>query len=118
MRFPRLAVLFAVAAGACSSRGDDGPAPRPETLPAVRMRFTRDDSFYAAPFPSDDLRTSDGRVSLARFPNPRGIDLVKQSIGLIERDTRGFGTSSAVYFQLWYSFQRSDVPGASTPFRP
>ena len=26
--------------------------------------------------------------------------------------------SSGPPFQLWYSFQRSDAPGASTPFRP
>ena len=64
------------------------------------MRFLRDDSFYSAPFPSDDLLDGRGRISLSRFPNPRGIDLVKQSIGLIERDTEGFSTSSAIYFQL------------------
>ena len=97
-RLLRLVAVLAVL-GACSS-GGGADAPQPDAQPAVRMHFTRDDSFYAAPFPSDDLRGADGHVSLARLPNPRGIDLVKQSIGLIERDTRGFGTSAAIYFQL------------------
>ena len=65
----------------------------------VKMDFTRA-AFYDAPFPSDDLRKGDNTIDLSRFPNPNGVEIIKQALSLITRDARGFAVSGAVYFQM------------------
>jgi hypothetical protein len=62
------------------------------------MFFDRPD-FFAAPFPSDDLRT-DGGVDLSRFPNPANAVLVEDLRALLQRDARGFARTGGVFFSL------------------
>jgi hypothetical protein len=66
----------------------------------VRVDFTRAGSFFAAPFPSDDLRGADGHIALDLFPNDRDIDLVRQSAALVARDARGFSLAGGIFFAL------------------
>src|SRR5260221_13225453 len=68
---------------------------RPQAVPGtqVRMDFSRAGNFFAAPFPSDELRNADGTLSLSGFPDRR-VDLVQKALALLERDARGFSTSA------------------------
>ena len=84
--------LFALAASASCNTSS---APSPSSSP--RMDFTRPD-FYAAPFPSDDLRAADGTISLAAFPNPDQISLAQSALGLLATDARGFAATGGVFF--------------------
>ncbi|MBI2061235.1 MAG: hypothetical protein HYT87_15965 [Nitrospirae bacterium] len=88
-----LLLLFASAHLACGAKAG-GSGVR------ARMDFERTDSFYSAPFPSDDLLQADGAIRLEGFPNPAGIPLVRQAAQLIARDNRGFALSGAVYFSF------------------
>ena len=74
----------------------------------ARMDFTRPD-FFAAPFPSEDLR-GDAGLRLAAFPNPDGIDLVTHAIDLLTRDARGFATSGGVFFAMTGGIDPASLP--------
>jgi hypothetical protein len=65
----------------------------------VMMSFDRALGFYAAPFPSDDLRRSDGTIALDNYPNPNKVDLINQGIALLNRDNRGFALSAGIFFR-------------------
>ncbi|MEL6186299.1 MAG: hypothetical protein AAFU79_16870, partial [Myxococcota bacterium] len=89
-----LAVLgLALGAAACG----------PEAIPGTQLVFDADGGFWDSPFPGEHRRSSDGGISLAGFPNPDDIDLALALRRLLERDARGFGVSSTIYF-------RSDAP--------
>ena len=98
-----LLALFAMLATACPS------APSGASPPAIRMTFARPD-FYAAPFPSDDLRAANGTIALGAFPNPDGVSMVAQALALTARDARGFASTGGVFFSL-----TAPLPGATLP---
>ena len=89
MRYP--GVLFLLTLTAC-------PLPDAVTSPEVHMDFARD-TFYNAPFPSDDL-LHEGRLDLSGFPNREGVSLVEQSRTVLQRDTHGFSTMGGIFFSL------------------
>lgn len=76
------------------------------------MDFTRAGGLYAAPFPSNDLRSSDGSVDLSLFPNPKRIELVAKGLALLH-GTRGFARSGAVYFSLTGPVDSGGLPSPS-----
>jgi hypothetical protein len=80
---------------ACCSASAPGPIPGTQ----VMMQFDRAAGFFAAPFPSDDLRKPDGTIDISGFPNPQGNNYV-DTIRAIVAPSRGFGTTSGVLFQL------------------
>ncbi len=84
---------------------ESGPLGHLDTVTAVagtlvHHDFTRAGGFYRAPFPSEDMRTASGRISLAGFPNPEGIELVDQLLDVIERDARGFSLTAPLFMTL------------------
>ncbi len=85
----------------CQGTTPDGPVV-PVATPGVQvmMDFTRGGGFYAAPFPSEDLRTADGHVALPGFPNPANVGIVQQSLALVQADADGFAATAGVFFQL------------------
>ncbi len=103
--------IFFLLAAACA----------PEAIPGtqVSMRWQRDASLYDAPFPSEDLRKTDGAIDLRAFPNPDSVSLVAQSIETLSRDARGFATSGAIYFRLSAAIDPARLPSlaASTTSR-
>jgi hypothetical protein len=107
----RHAVPFVVAIVAACSR-----ASAPPTHVTPRMDFARPD-FYAAPFPSDDL-LHDGRVAIAGFPNPGGVQLVTEGTTLLARDARGFATTGAVFFALDGAIDPSRLPTMTASVDP
>src|SRR5262249_59008033 len=62
------------------------------------MQFDRTAGFFAAPFPSDDLRKPDGTIDISGFPTQgnRFVDTIRNIIA----PSRGYGTTSGVLFQL------------------
>ncbi|MFI5301257.1 MAG: hypothetical protein ACHREM_24500, partial [Polyangiales bacterium] len=85
---------------------------------AVMMQFTRAGTFYDAPFPSDDLRHSDGSIDLSRFPNPDAIDMMNQAKSMASTATGGFATSAGVFFQLTGSIDGVTLPTVAQSITP
>ncbi len=56
--------------------------------------------FYGAPFPNENQRKPDGHVNLDGFPNPTETPVVDSLVGMLQKDARGFGVSSAIFFSL------------------
>jgi hypothetical protein len=81
--------------------------------PSVSMSFARA-SFYDAPFPSDDLRRSDGSIDLSGFPNPSGNVGADQALLLISDDARGFALAGAVYFHSSDPIDPTSLPDLNT----
>src|SRR5712675_1436700 len=100
MRMLRTILVFVLA---CSRSGSTVPDV------SVRMDFTRPD-FWAAPFPSDDIRGADGAIALGRFPNPNGIPMVTQAISLLSRDAHGFSLAGGIFFSLTGAIDPSRLP--------
>lgn len=90
--------LAGLESAACSK--SDAVPPSSAATVSVRMQFERASDFYSAPFPSDDLLSSDGRVHLDRFPNETGIAVVKQATTMIEADAHGFALGGGAFFGL------------------
>ena len=65
--------------------------------PKLGMDFARH-HFFDAPFPSDDLRTPQGRIDLSRLPDPDRPRLMEQVRALLGT-ADGFARTGAVYFQ-------------------
>jgi hypothetical protein len=76
---------------------------------AISMSFQRA-TLYDAPFPSDDLRATDGHIDLTKFPNPNHVDLVDQLLGLISRDARGFALAGGVFFRASAALDPASLP--------
>ncbi len=100
----RRALLLAPLVLAACDTPDEATPPGVEG-PTVRMDFTRQDGFFRAPFPSEDLRTTTG-IDLSRWPNPARQRYVQALIDLAA-GTRGFATSATIYLPL------SDEPDAA-----
>jgi hypothetical protein len=89
--------MVGVALAACSSSGTE-----------LSMTFSRG-AFYDAPFPSDDLRGADGRVDLARIPNPTHPTLMEQALDLLAR-VDGFAQTGAIYFRASAALDPRSLP--------
>ena len=76
--------------------------------PALSMDFARV-SFYDAPFPSDDLRTADGRIDLSGLPDPDRPRLVEQVRALLAH-ADGFARTGAIYFQVSVPLDSATLP--------
>lgn len=98
----RLAALVLLT-GACGAREPEGDVE-------VRMEFARTDGFFSAPFPSDALRQSDGRLAVRDFPNPKKVAMLGQGLSLVGRDARGFARTGGVFFQLTGPISQSGLP--------
>lgn len=90
----------------------------PATGTAILHDFTRGSGFYTAPFPSEDMRTSSGGVSLEGFPNPDAIDLVDQMIAVLERDAGGFSLTAPVFMQLTDAPDTANLPDIARSLEP
>ena len=84
----------------------------------VRMDFGREDGFYSAPFPGEDLRREDGSVDLTGFPNPDGNWFVGRVLRTLAKDANGFGLTSAVFLGLSAAVDRDALPGLSESLGP
>ena len=82
----------------------------------VNMQFGRA-SFYAAPFPSDDLVKADGTIDIEGFPNPNNAPLVVMAKQLAAA-AHGFAEEGAVYFTLSGSVDASLLPDMATTVKP
>ncbi len=124
---PRLCLLLpALALAACSGSSaapsggtpdagppDAGPpdaGPPPPQGAQISMSFARSSSLYDAPFPSDDLRKSDGTIDVSKVPNPHAIGLIDEALALIARDARGFALAGAVYFRASAALDPATLP--------
>jgi hypothetical protein len=74
------------------------------------MSFDRALGFYAAPFPSDDLRRADGTIDVSQFPNPNKVDLIDQGLRLLATDARGFALAGGVFFQITDGLDEKSLP--------
>ena len=98
-----LLVVSSLFAGACSSDSKSQDTPAAPSTPSktfASMDFSEDAGFYSAPFPSAHRRKADGRVDLTGFPNPNDQKFVTDALAVITEAARGFGLSTATYFQL------------------
>lgn len=95
----------------CSTPPSKTP-PVPEEIPGnqIRMDFSRQDGLFRAPFPAEDLRTDNDRIALTAFPNPHHIEFVQSLLAIVQKDARGFGLSSAIYFTLTEDLDSQQLP--------
>jgi hypothetical protein len=127
MILPIRSLATAAIALAVLGCGTDSHAPHPSapldagseapSATYVRMDFRRAD-FYAAPFPSDDLRASDGKILLDRFPNPASNALVAQTLGLLRADARGFATTGGIFLTLSGRIDPTSLPDPNGSIAP
>jgi hypothetical protein len=83
----------------------------------VSMSFLRKASLYDAPFPSDDLRRSDGTIVTDQLPNPDSIDLINQGFRLL-KNRKGFSTTAGIYFRLSRAIDEKQLPDLATTMSP
>ena len=107
--------VFAMVAG-CSHSPSSPPeiaAPAATGTTHVMMHFDRSGGFYDAPFPSDDLRASDGTINLNVFPNPNAIELMSQAVSLASQ-LGTFARSGGVFFQTTAAVAPASLPDVNT----
>jgi hypothetical protein len=100
----------------CSHSPSDQPAPKapaPAGTTEVMMSFARSNGFYDAPFPSDDLRASDGTINLNAFPNPYNVSLMVQAKALASQ-LGTFATSGGVFLQTTAAVDPTSLPDVNT----
>ena len=77
------------------------------------MDFNRT-NFYDAPFPSEDLRKSDGHIDMSRFPAQDTALIVQQAAQLIGDDARGFSSTAGVFFSATAALDPASLPDVQT----
>src|SRR5262249_55900766 len=77
--------------------------------PSISMAFARH-SLWDAPFPSDDLRRSDGTIDLSKVTNPDRVDLMNQAFALLVRDAHGFALAGGVFFRATTPLDPASLP--------
>lgn len=77
---------------------------------APLMDFRADQGFYAAAFPTDQRLRDDGSVALDDFPNAELTDLAHRVLTILRTETRGFGTTSGIFFALDGAIREADLP--------
>ena len=110
-----LLLLLGADGGGCGG----GAAPAPvSTGTTIRHELGATNDFYAAPFPNEMRRRADGSVDMSGFPNPNGIALVDQLLGILNADSNGFGMTSAVYFSTTAPLDPSTLPDMRKSTQP
>lgn len=106
-----LLVLLVFLCG-CSNPNPPGKTEPPKAIEGtqVSMDFSRSDGFFAAPFPSEDLRGTNKSINLRGFPNPNNIGFVQNLISIVQSNSQGFGVSSAIYFKLSEAIDSASLP--------
>ncbi len=115
MRLAWILILAAAAQGVFGC-GEEEP-PEAVVGTQVLMGFDRQAGLYSAPFPSDDLQASDGRVDLSEFPNPKKVDLITAGLALLSKRS-GFALSAGVFFSLSAALDSSRLPGVAASAAP
>ncbi|HSQ62558.1 MAG TPA: hypothetical protein VLM85_05065 [Polyangiaceae bacterium] len=105
MRAASLVVTISIGVAALGSFPGCGASPV-----EISMDFTRPASLYDAPFPSEDLRTSDGHVDLSKFPGRDSALVITQALKLVETDARGFSTTAGVFMQATGALDPASLP--------
>jgi len=77
------------------------------------MDFKRT-NFYDAPFPSEDLRKSDGHLDMSKFPGQQQALVVQQAVQLISDDSRGFSSTAGVFFSATAAIDPTSLPDVQT----
>jgi hypothetical protein len=94
-------MLFLILGLACGPE-PDGPA----------MVFDEQGDFWATPLPGDHRRASDGLVTLAGFPNPGGLPVLDDLVGLLDGVATGFAQTGPIYLPFDGSLAGLDWPDA------
>ncbi len=81
------------------------------------MSFDRPD-FFAAPWPSDDLRKADGTVDMSAFPDPNETALAGQALAMVSNDVHGFASAGAVFFTLTGALDPTRLPSMLATTQP
>ena len=102
-----------VGLAACTSTAPAGSSPV-ALGPPFAMDFTRAAGLWDAPFPSDDLRKSDGHIDLSRWQNPDQVTLIDQCLALLTRDARGFAQAGAIYLRAGAALDPASLPALAT----
>ena len=100
--------LSACGTGGSGPGGDGTPGEIAGTQ--VMMDFSREEGFYASPFPGDDRRRPDGSIDLDGFPNPDRIPFVEEALKLLRAQRWGFGCTSAVYLRTTGAIRAENLP--------
>lgn len=92
-------------------------AEAPENGARIRTDYTESAAFFDAPFPSDARLLPDGTADLSAFPNPASNALATTIID-IASSTRGFGTTTPVWFTLDREIDASRLPSVHDSIAP
>jgi hypothetical protein len=111
-------VSLVVACGSSSSGGNAPPQEDAGTAVTVQMHFDRQAGFYAAPWPSEDMRNADGTIAIDGFPNPNNVQLVQLGTQLIKSSARGFGQTTGVFFTTTDAIDPTGLPDLATSMTP
>jgi predicted esterase len=89
-------------AAACKLRCEPEQSLEPDdckcSRAGVRMRIAAlSEGFYAQPWPLDTRLHDNGALDLSGFPTPDGALFIKRNLPVIERATRGFSTTGAIF---------------------
>lgn len=104
--FLPLALLLACAADRAPARG------------IFDLDFARaGEDFYAAPWPGAH-RLREGRVDLGAFPNPDGIPLVADLVGLLHDRATGAATTSGLHIRLREPLDPASLPSLAASTEP
>lgn len=99
-----LSVFMIPAVTFCSDGKENG------TGPTVSLFNLESEHFFDVPFPSEVRRNEDGSIDLAKFPNPRSAAWIRNLIEAVEKDIKGFGTNSAIYFRFSSAIDAGSLP--------
>jgi hypothetical protein len=91
---------------ACSSQSSAPPT-------SIAMDFKRT-NFYDAPFPSEDLRKSDGHIDVSNFPGQDSALIVQQLVQVISGSALGFSSTAGVFFSATAAIDPSSLPDVQT----
>lgn len=93
-------------------RGPDATPPPGGTLPV----FDPDGSdLFSLPFPTDALRTADGRLDLWRFPNPDAVPVVEYLVSVATSVLDGWSVVPVVYFAFEGPLDTKSLPKTHVP---
>jgi hypothetical protein len=114
-RFFRAAFPVALAAIMTGCTGPSSESPNGGA--SIRTDHTATAAFFDAPFPSDARLLPDGTADLSAFPNPASNALAKTIID-IASITRGFGTTTPVWFAADREIDTSRLPSVHHSMAP
>jgi hypothetical protein len=87
-------------------------------LSSVRMEPGLQRGFFAAPWPNDIRRRSDGTLDMSGFPVPAGNAIVQSILGRGSAVTKRFGTNAAVFFQTCAPIDTATLPAPDASMLP